>query len=453
MTRKYDLIIVGAGPAGLMAAKTAGENGLSVALLERKPNVKIIERACMEALLAPYEYCLGEYMIFNPAIGRFIFLKNGFSVDYTGPYKFLHTFVNYSIDGTRVETRKVKPGKSKKDPSLACHVAVDKEILINDLLNAAQNYTVDVFSGITIKEMQLIKDHVFISTVKKDTFQAPFVIAADGINSRIAQMLGFNKKRKFLGTVGDVTKRVYGVDLPDEDDHVHIVRGTSTKMIFCICRRALEEEFNLNLVATYPYEGNWDEQANYIMAKSRFADWFKNARVDESKTRCCVLNLFEPIFKPFRNNVLLAGDAIWYSPSIGIPGAITTGSKAANAVTVALNDGKLSEQGVSGYLEWWNRITDEFDWTLPWRRAFLETLTEDEINYFLKLFPSTIPFMIQAFDLRMYGTKTEMDKAMEEILPLVEKESPELFKKIDFFLSTPIDQLYKRSSEAGFPNR
>ena len=407
----------------------------------------------MEALLAPYEYCLGEYMIFNPTAGRFIFLKNGFSVDYTGPYKFLHTFVNYSIDGTRVETRKFKPGKSKKDPALACHVAVDKEILINDLLNAAQKYSVDVFSEITIKKIELIKDHAFVSTVKGETFEAPFVIAADGINSRIAQLLGFNKKRRFLGTVGDVTKRVSGIGLPDEDDHVHIVRGTSNKMVFCICRRAAEGEFNLNLVSTYPYAGNWDEQANYIMKQSRFADWFKHASVDESKTRCCVLNLFEPIFKPFKDNVLLTGDAIWYSPSIGIPGALTTGSKAANAVTLALNDGKLCEQGVYGYLEWWNQITDEFDWTLPWRRAFLETLTEDEINYFLKLFPPTIPFMIQAFDLRMYSTKTEMDKAMEEVMPLVKKERPELFKKIDQFLSTPIDQLYKRSSEAGFPNR
>ncbi len=36
MSSKYDVVIVGAGPAGLMAAKVAGENGLSVALLERK---------------------------------------------------------------------------------------------------------------------------------------------------------------------------------------------------------------------------------------------------------------------------------------------------------------------------------------------------------------------------------------------------------------------------------
>jgi flavin-dependent dehydrogenase len=39
MSKLYDLIVVGAGPAGLMAARTAAENGLSIALLERKTDI------------------------------------------------------------------------------------------------------------------------------------------------------------------------------------------------------------------------------------------------------------------------------------------------------------------------------------------------------------------------------------------------------------------------------
>lgn len=453
MKPSYDLIVVGAGPAGLAAARTAGENGLKVALLERKTHTERIERACMEALLAPYEYCLGEYMIFNPEVHRFIFLKNGFSIEYNGPYRFLYTFVHYSMNGTRVETRKFKPGKAKRDPALACHVAVDKESLIRGLLEDAQKNQVEVFPGITITNIEKVNNQITISTDNQETFKGSFVIAADGVNSMVAQMLGFNKKRRFLATVADVTKRVIGIDLPDEDDHVHIMRGTSNNMIFCICRRAVENEFNLDLVSTYPYSGDWDEKANHIMKESIFSPWFKNATIDETKTKCCVLNIFEPIVKPFKENVLLAGDAIWYSPAIGIPGAITTGSKAANAVTMAINDGKLSEEGISGYLEWWKKVTDEFDWTVPWKRAFLETLTEEEINYFLGLFPKTIPFMIQAFELRLYNTQQEMDEAMAKVMPIVKKERPELFTKINDFLSTPIEELYAATAEAGFPNR
>ncbi len=36
MAKRYDVIVVGAGPAGLVAARAAGENGFEVALLERK---------------------------------------------------------------------------------------------------------------------------------------------------------------------------------------------------------------------------------------------------------------------------------------------------------------------------------------------------------------------------------------------------------------------------------
>ena len=91
--------------------------------------------------------------------------------------------------------------------------------------------------------------------------------------------------------------------------------------------------------------------------------------------------------------------------------------------------------------------------SLPWKRAFLETLTQEEVDYFLGLFPGTIPFLIQTFDLRMYSTVKEMDESMARVMPVVKKERPELFEKIERFLSTPVDALYADTAEAGFPNR
>ena len=44
---KYGLI-VGGGPGGLMAAKTAAEDGLKVVLIERKGDITEINRACTQ---------------------------------------------------------------------------------------------------------------------------------------------------------------------------------------------------------------------------------------------------------------------------------------------------------------------------------------------------------------------------------------------------------------------
>ena len=87
MSSKYDLVIVGAGPAGLMAAKVAGENGLSVALLERKDDIADVQRCCATMFAIEDEYYFGERMYFNEDKRRLVFPVTGFTVPYDGPYK------------------------------------------------------------------------------------------------------------------------------------------------------------------------------------------------------------------------------------------------------------------------------------------------------------------------------------------------------------------------------
>ena len=39
MNPKFDLVVIGAGPAGLIASKTAAEKGLNVALIDVKKDI------------------------------------------------------------------------------------------------------------------------------------------------------------------------------------------------------------------------------------------------------------------------------------------------------------------------------------------------------------------------------------------------------------------------------
>jgi digeranylgeranylglycerophospholipid reductase len=49
MSDRYDCIVVGAGPAGSMSAKVMAENGLSVLVLERDPEIGV-PLSCAEAI-------------------------------------------------------------------------------------------------------------------------------------------------------------------------------------------------------------------------------------------------------------------------------------------------------------------------------------------------------------------------------------------------------------------
>ena len=64
MAKNFDVAVVGAGPGGLAAARTAAQLGLSVALLERNDTLNPVKRGCAMVLLSLNEPYFGEEKIY-----------------------------------------------------------------------------------------------------------------------------------------------------------------------------------------------------------------------------------------------------------------------------------------------------------------------------------------------------------------------------------------------------
>ena len=75
-----DLLIIGAGPAGLMAGYTAAKNGLKVVVVDMKRIIPHAARACSAQLVLDDGY-EGETLKIGD--GKLLFTKNGFEVPYT----------------------------------------------------------------------------------------------------------------------------------------------------------------------------------------------------------------------------------------------------------------------------------------------------------------------------------------------------------------------------------
>ena len=203
MAKQYDVVIVGAGPAGLMAAKTAGESGLKIALLERKTEISKVRRTDA-GVIALNEYIYGQVVTFNRKTQTLVFPVSGFSLKYEGSWNDnRYGFHFYSPGGKRFMVGDW--AKLKKDPVKNSRgVALSKGLLLQGILGDAQSYGVEYFPDTNAMGVTTTSDGVLVET-NKGEFRGRFVVAADGVNSRIVRSLGLNKQREFLSTSRYVT--------------------------------------------------------------------------------------------------------------------------------------------------------------------------------------------------------------------------------------------------------
>ncbi|MEW6142333.1 MAG: FAD-dependent monooxygenase [Chloroflexota bacterium] len=425
MFKKYDVIIVGAGPAGLLAAKAAGENGLDVALLERKSDPTKLTRACGQTLISMNEYFFGNLGYYNRRDKRICFSSAGFSFRYDGPVQNNYNLNLITPEGHWVRFGDYAVQKAKGDNG-RIGLSFDKEALFRSLLEECKACHVDVFGGVLVDKVTLKTDRIVVEGSGK-SFEGTYCIAADGCNSKVAEVMGMNDNRYYFCNFIGLSEYVSGIQGPEPDQiiklYAHLKDGSPHYYLIPLFNPG---EFNVLTVTVDP-RVNLDNAAHWLRQGSVIKDWFKKAKVTRRFAASCAC--YSPIKDAYKDRVLITGD-VGSTQELEIAGAMISGWKAGQAVSTAVRENKIGIEvnGVSEYTKWWldtyiNYYSHEAymrGMTLPYILR-----NEEEIEAVYGLIDETL-----APCWNPYTGSKAMAGAMPKALSLLEKTRPELVQRL-----------------------
>lgn len=447
MKKRWDLVVVGAGPAGLTAAKFAAEAGLSVVLIERKDNISEILRMCGMMIVTLSSKYMGERVVYNEESGKLCFPMNGFSLKYDGPTKDFYSWQIYSPNEEKVLFGDYDVNSAKGRDGRATAV-YSKSHFLQGLLEECQNLGVKIFSGENVVCGVKNNEGVVLRTASGKIFESVFVIAADGRQSRIARSMGMNRGRGFYCTITSVGYEMTGLDLPEPLAlHQPLMKSGNPPMMGFVVPRAWNHEGEdvwLAMISNVDMQGDHEGMLNEFVNQSRFSPWFKNARIVR---RCgCSGNMYAPLVYPFKDNVLFAGDAGWCQEA-EMTGAVMSGWKAGTSVVYAMTEKQYSQDGVQDYLDWWriNHI-EPLDYQVFLRNLYMPILcTDSEIDYLFGTIKEVLPTVLDPYEV-----PENLGKALAKIMPQVQQDRPELISKLTAFAKLPPDEVLKETIRGGF---
>ncbi len=369
----YDLVIIGAGPAGLMTAISAGELGLKVSIIEKKSDVSQIRRACCAQFVMDDGYA---NELIEVKEGKIIFTKNQFEVSYAGAAIDVLNKYYYSPKGSRIHFAH-QDGKP-----LA--VKFDKGALLKGLKEKAEGLGIEFRLGTVAYSAKDTAEGVAVEITSKNkhsTIKAKKAVVAEGVNAHITGAFDLNEGRMAITTALIVKVALQGTS-GFEPQSWNLFYGQAYRSNAAVI---IGPSLYGDDVVEMTLMGNAQTTPNMIFegvtTQSPLAERFKNSKVIDKQG--CSVKAYSSIRKPYKGNVLAIGDAAAYV-EVETQGALMCGFHAGKAVAKELS----GEKGFEQYSTWWN---DSFEFNSDdWLKvaqgyALVPTYTDDELDYLFAL--------------------------------------------------------------------
>lgn len=357
MKDSYDVLVIGAGPAGSIAAKTAAEKGLDVLLIEKRQEIGDPVR-CAEGVSKLY-------------------LKKHVEIDKKWICADLKGARIYAPDGTKIEMAEEIAGG---EVGYVLERKIFDRALAENAAKAGAEVRVKTRATSLIVEDDFIKGARLMHLGKEYDVHAKIVIGADGVESKVGRWAGIDTSLKPADIETCVQYLVAGIDINQEYCEFYIGNEIAPGGYVWIFPKG-EGKANVGIGILGSKMGKFKlrpvDYLNTFLEKK-----FPNVRIVEMIFGGVPVS--GSIEKTSANGLMLIGDAARQSDPVtggGILNAMDAGRMAGEAAFAAISAGDVSLEKLEDvYEKRWRATTGHaIDLSLIVKNCFID-LTDENLN-------------------------------------------------------------------------
>lgn len=354
---EYDVVVVGAGPAGSTAARLAAENGAEVLMVDKRRELGVPVQ-CGEALS---EEVLDEL---------------GIEVDSRWAINRINSTKLFSPSGKVVEIE-------QKTSASKIGYILDRKIFDRDLAVRAVREGSDILTGTfvdgLIKEDGEIEGVTYRSREGRGEARSDLVIAADGVMSRVARWAGFETNLGPEDVESGSQFKLVGVDIESQST-MEFYFGSDTApggYAWVFPRGEDIANVGIGVLPSRAEKPSIEYLRDFVGSRPEFED----ARVFEINVGGVPVS--GPLDETMGDKIMLVGDAARQVNSLtggGLDWSMRAGEIAGEVAARAVSNGDTSKVALEEYEDRWReRMGEKLDLYYKGKEVLLD-LSDDELD-------------------------------------------------------------------------